>query len=269
MSTEVERVVHSVERTLGIRWGQGVQFMTVGGVGGIGALSTFSYDLAERRVAMWSVFAMPDEGASHAGPDGFDDEQPPSRPSAVASVAEETMIYIDVNDGEWTSMPGPGLAHGPLATVYWLLGTVSATPISPGHGGADAPTSTGFAVTIDPALAVQRAAPLDRDNVAESLRNVDLLDAGTHIRGEVQLDPSGAVSLCIVEFDEPARQRTKGAVDQVTMRVELDELGEPLSIDRPTDATPASIETFVRELVDEPSAEQFRDLYERFPDDPT
>lgn len=149
----------------------------------------------------------------------------------------------------------PGIAAGPLFPLYWLRGTVRAERCDVTATGA-----TRHRGVLDPAQAVARARPQDRAGVRASLRQTGIDRPGPGLGFDAVVDADGLVrriALVLPVPDPPPRPFE----DELAVRLELDDVGTPVWLERPADADHVTVEEFVRALIGDPGAEDFRHLW--------
>lgn len=212
-----------------------------------------AFDLDERRVAMWSVFTTPARSTAESRGDRMTD--------VIPSVIDAETIYTGAlgEDNEWVAMPGSGLPGTQLGLLFWLLGAVAAEPadqadaaaVGAGHGRS---TWSGYRVEVDPARAVQRADVRDRASLTAAFTEVGIDLAADRPTLMVAIDGTGLIRAVDTALPAPADD----PVGLTSIRLELRDLGRPVSIRLPDHPHRMTVEQFVRSMVPEPDVEKFR-----------
>lgn len=264
-SETVDHVLAAVRDTLAARTGRGSSYIIApSGAGsdgqpraGMTALSDMVFDLDERRMAMWSVFA------SNSPADVADATPAADRVSdVVPGVVDDEAIYAGGfgEDNEWIAVPGSGLPGSQLGLLFWLLGAVVAEPadqVATDLGSYDEhgrPDGFHYRVEVDPARAVQRADLRDRESLAAGFAEAGVDVDADRLTLLVTIDDQRLIRDIDTSLSAPADD----PIGLTRLRLELRDLGLPVSIKLPDHPYRMTVEEFVRAMVPEPDVEKFR-----------
>ncbi len=222
-SADVHAAVH---QTCAAGTGRIQQFVR-NGDGSVASITEALFDLGRRRVAMHHRFLVT-EG---------DGEDAPTE--VLSSVAEGDVLHLERpgEDPAWSSVPAPWPSSSPLLVLHWLLGTTTVRDARPSVSVADA---TVLSVELTATAVLDAAEAEDLPGVRASLDEASVSESAL-VPGEVVITAAGVIrSVSLALADEE---------DQLSLELELDELGKPYDIDVPAHGASMTVEDLVIEVV--------------------